>query len=183
MARIRVLAPHRTIGHRGPVSAATPSSNRPLTAFGPDFPFDFEAWVRGGIGSIPIERHGSEVAVVGAGISGLVAALELMRIGLRPVVYEAGRIGGRLRSEPFSAAPDVLAELGGMRFPISGTAFYHYVDRCGLETAAFPNPLTEAAGNRRHRCPSQQREVVLILPWTAPSSLARRSLQRVWQKA
>lgn len=46
----------------------------PVTIFGPDFPFD--EWIAhpAGLGSIPAERHGEEVAVVGAGISGLVAA-------------------------------------------------------------------------------------------------------------
>lgn len=118
-----------------------------LSAFGPDFPFAFDDWVNhpDGLGQIPSEHFGSEVAVVGAGIAGLVAAYELMRLGLRPVVYEAGRLGGRLRSESFSAAPEVIAELGGMRFPESGTAFYHYVDLLGLETKPFPNPLTPAA--------------------------------------
>ena len=36
---------------------------------------------------------------MGAGISGLVAAYELMRLGLKPVVYESGHLGGRLRSQ------------------------------------------------------------------------------------
>ena len=85
------------------------------------------------------------MAVVGAGIAGIVAAYELMRAGLRPVVYEAGRMGGRLRSEPFGADPEAVAELGGMRFPVSGTAFYHYLDGLGLDTKPFPNPLTPAA--------------------------------------
>ncbi len=118
-------------------------------AFGPDFPFGFDQWISdpSGTGAIPVERHGSEVAIIGAGISGMVAAYELMKIGLRPVIYEAGRIGGRLRSEPFSASPNVVAELGGMRFPVSGTALFHYIDLCDLETVPFPNPLTEAAGS------------------------------------
>ncbi len=118
-----------------------------LTAFGPDFPFPFDDWIAhpDGIGRLPPERHGTEVAIIGAGISGMVAAYELLKIGLRPVIYEADRIGGRLRSEPFRAAPDIVAELGGMRFPRSGTALYHYIDRCGLETRDFPNPLTPAA--------------------------------------
>jgi hypothetical protein len=34
-----------------------------------------------------------------------------------------------------------------MRFPVSPTAFYHYVDELGLETRPFPNPLTDAAGS------------------------------------
>ncbi len=118
-----------------------------LTAFGPDFPFAFDSWIahESGLGHVPVDRRGTEVAIVGAGIAGLVAAHELMKLGLQPVVYEADRIGGRLRSEPFAAAPAVIAELGGMRFPVSGAAVYHYIDRCGLETRDFPNPLTPAA--------------------------------------
>ena len=118
-----------------------------LTAFGPDFPFPFDDWITDdvGTGSVPPEALGSEVAIVGAGIAGMVAAYELMKLGLTPVIYEADRIGGRLRSERFAAAPDVVAELGGMRFPVSGTALYHYIDLCGLETRDFPNPLTPAA--------------------------------------
>jgi len=124
-------------------------TERPVTAFGPDFPFPFDDWIShpAGLGSIPAEHHGAEVAVVGAGISGLVAAYELMKLGLKPVVYEASRIGGRLRSQAFEGAEGMVADLGGMRFPVSSTAFYHYVDMLGLETRPFPNPLTEAAGS------------------------------------
>lgn len=128
-----------------PHAAATPPSAdpRPVTYFGPDFPFAYDDWLRhpAGLGAVPAERHGTEVAVVGAGIAGLVAAFELMRLGLKPVVYEAGRLGGRLRSQPFEGAEGVIAELGGMRFPTSSTAFWHYLDRVGLETRPFPNPL------------------------------------------
>ncbi len=121
----------------------------PVTVFGPDFPFAFDDWIShpAGLGSIPAGRHGEEVAVIGAGISGLVAAYELMRLGLKPVVYEASRLGGRLRSQAFEGAEGVVAELGGMRFPVSSTCFYHYVDLLGLQTRPFPNPLTEAAGS------------------------------------
>ena len=34
-----------------------------------------------------------------------------------------------------------------MRFPVSSTGFYHYVDKLGLESRPFPNPLTPAAGS------------------------------------
>ena len=121
----------------------------PVTIFGPDFPFPFDDWIAHpvGLGSIPAERHGEEVAVIGAGISGLVAAYELMKLGLKPVVYEASQMGGRLRSQEFEGAEGVVAELGGMRFPVSSTTFYHYVDMLGLQTQPFPNPLTEAAGS------------------------------------
>ena len=78
---------------------------------------------------------------MGAGISGMVAAHELMKLGLRPVVYEASHMGGRLRSQQFEGAPTgVIAELGGMRFPVSSTAFYHYVDLLGLTDCAVSQP-------------------------------------------
>ncbi len=126
-------------------TSAADSAQRPVTIFGPDFPFPFDDWIAhpAGLGSIPQERLGEEVAIVGAGMSGMVAAYELMKLGLRPVVYEASHMGGRLRSQQFEGAPTgVIAELGGMRFPVSSTSFYHYVDLLGLDTAPFPNPLT-----------------------------------------
>lgn len=127
--------------------ATKPSADpRPVTYFGPDFPFAYDDWLRhpAGLGSLPAEHHGAEVAIVGAGVAGVVAALELMKLGLKPVLYEAGRLGGRLRSQPFEGAEGVIAELGGMRFPVSSTAFFHYLDQVGLETRPFPNPLAPA---------------------------------------
>jgi tryptophan 2-monooxygenase len=120
---------------------------RPVTYFGPDFPFAYDDWLRhpAGLGAVPAERHGTEVAIVGAGAAGMVAAYELLRLGLRPVIYESSRIGGRLRSQPFEGAEGVICELGGMRFPISSTSFYHYLDLLGLETVDFPNPLVPAS--------------------------------------
>ncbi|WP_407313011.1 flavin monoamine oxidase family protein [Pseudomonas sp. nanlin1] len=122
---------------------------KPITIFGPDFPFAFDDWIEhpAGLGCIPQEHHGAEVAIVGAGIAGLVAAYELMKLGLKPVVYEASKMGGRLRSQTFDGTEGVIAELGGMRFPVSSTAFYHYVDKLGLQTRPFPNPLTAASGS------------------------------------
>src|SRR5271154_249692 len=124
------------------------SPTGPVTIFGHDFPFAYDDWLRhpAGLGTVPESSHEATVAVVGAGLAGMVAAYELMELGLRPVVYEAGRIGGRLRSHQFEGAEGVIAELGGMRFPVSGTSFFHYASRLGLTSAPFPNPLTEAAG-------------------------------------
>ena len=118
----------------------------PVTAWGPDFPFAFDDWIKNpaGLGHLPADCLGTEVAIVGAGVAGMVAAYELMKLGLKPVVYEAGRMGGRLRSEPFDGDSGLIAELGGMRFPRSSTAFYHYLGLAGLQTAPFPNPLDPA---------------------------------------
>jgi len=115
--------------------------------FGPDFPFDYQAFLEhpAGIGEIPVQKHGTEIAIVGGGIAGITAAYELMKLGLKPVIYEADRIGGRLRSEPFKDGNGAFAELGAMRFPPSSTTLFHYIRKTGLQTKPFPNPLTEAA--------------------------------------
>ncbi len=83
--------------------------------------------------------------MIGGGLAGIIAAYELMKLGFKPVVYEQGRIGGRLRSQPFQGAEGIVAELGGMRFPVSGTGFFHYADLMGLESKPFPNPLNPAS--------------------------------------
>ena len=119
-------------------------NQKPVTIFGPDFPFAYDDWLQNpaGLGQIPEKYHGEPVAIIGAGMAGITAAYELMKMGLRPVIYESRRFGGRLHSEPFKSADGIVAELGAMRFPRSSTLFYHYLDKFNLETRPFPNPLS-----------------------------------------
>ena len=77
-------------------------------------------------------------------------------MGLKPVIYEAGRIGGRLRSQPFEGADGVIAELGGMRFPVSSTGFYHYVDLARPDDEPVSQPA--GAGHAHHRDRSRGRD-------------------------
>lgn len=132
--------------------------NNNVTALIPDFPFHY-AWyllraamLKQPLGRVPEEQLGAQVLIVGAGVSGLVAAYEAMRMGLHPIVVEAsGRIGGRLYSHVVGDrnAPQnrVICELGAMRFPKSGKALMHYFDKVGMSTnsADFPNPGSPAA--------------------------------------
>ena len=127
-------------------SGEAAAGEAPITMFGPDFPFAYDDFVAhpDGIGSVPASAYGTRVAIIGGGLSGMLAARELLRMGLRPVVYEADQIGGRMRSLPFDSYPDVVAEMGSMRFPPSSTTLFHYLDEMGLRTTPFPNPLAEA---------------------------------------
>lgn len=120
-----------------------------VSVFGPDFPFAYDDWITHpkGLGYLPETAHGSKVAIIGSGAAGIIAAYELMKMGVHPIVFEAGKFGGRLRSEPFEGSDGVIAELGGMRFPVSSTGFYHYIDLLGIESSPFPNPLTPASGS------------------------------------
>src|SRR3990167_3770244 len=94
---------------------ATRTADAPVTIFGPDFPFAFDDWITHpqGLGELPPQRPGSEVAIVGWGMAGMVAAYELMKLGLKPVVYEASRMGGRVGSPPVGSGPGVGAQRGG----------------------------------------------------------------------
>lgn len=117
----------------------------------PENPFDYVGLVgqSAGIGSIPKEKLGTEIAIIGAGCAGLSAAYELMKIGLHPVVYESAenadgtpRIGGRMYTYRFPGDPKALAELGAMRFPPTQRTFTFYMDKFGLDYShIFPDPL------------------------------------------
>lgn len=119
----------------------------PITMLTPDFPFPYDEYLKNpeGLGTLPEAAHGTEVAVIGAGLAGLVASLELMKLGLRPVIYESGPIGGRLRGATLPGTDGPVADMGGMRFPISSRAFWHYADLAGVDSAPFPNPLDAAS--------------------------------------
>lgn len=132
--------------------------NKNVTALIPDFPFHYArflwqaAILKKPLGHVAVPHYGEQVLIVGAGVSGLVAAYEAMRMGLHPIVVEAsGRIGGRLYSQVVGDRNDpharVICELGAMRFPKSGKALMHYFDKVGMggNSADFPNPGSAAA--------------------------------------
>ena len=132
--------------------------NKNVTALIPDFPFHYARYLwqaailKKPLGHVAPQHYGEQVLIVGAGVSGLVAAYEAMRMGLHPIVVEAsGRIGGRLYSQVVGDRNDpharVICELGAMRFPKSGKALMHYFNKVGMDANStdFPNPGSLAA--------------------------------------
>ncbi|MFK7831273.1 MAG: flavin monoamine oxidase family protein [Congregibacter sp.] len=84
-------------------------------------------------------NHGPprKVVILGAGISGLVAARELQALGHEVEIYEArDRIGGRILTHHF--ADGSYNELGAMRIAASHDFTHHYVDQVGLTPKLRP---------------------------------------------
>jgi tryptophan 2-monooxygenase len=113
-----------------------------------DFNFNYSEALKRPLGTLP---EGVSVAVIGAGVAGLVAARELLRSGASKIdIYEASsRIGGRLWSEPIASpypAQTTMMEMGAMRMPMFGevnrrnSVLAHYCDVFGLRSVPFPNP-------------------------------------------
>ncbi|HEX8122859.1 MAG TPA: FAD-dependent oxidoreductase [Solirubrobacteraceae bacterium] len=98
---------------------------------------DYLPYVRGGL---PGPKGGREVAVVGAGMAGLLAATLLAGAGHKVRIFEASRrIGGRIMTvrEPFSAG--LYGEAGAMRLPSFYELTLAVIAQFGLPTNVFYN--------------------------------------------
>ena len=85
-----------------------------------------------------VEEQSVDVIVVGAGLSGLVAAYELVRAGYNVRVLEArNEAGGRARTlrEPFDDG--LIAETGPARIRPDHDRTLGYIDHFGIETSPF----------------------------------------------
>ena len=139
----------------------------------------------------PDATHRADVAIVGAGFSGLAAALELERLGLEPVVLEASdRVGGRVLNHELAGGEVVevggqwvgptqhallglAADMGVATFPthVDGANLIEYRGRVRRYRGTIPklNPAVlfevERASRKFGRMAT---EVPLEAPWTAP---------------
>ena len=81
-------------------------------------------------------RPRKKIAVLGAGMAGLVAAYELASLGHEVVIYEANdRIGGRAWTHRFDDGQ--YHEFGAMRFPMEHDHTRYYAKKCGLSFRTF----------------------------------------------
>lgn len=99
---------------------------------------------KGSIGKFP-SNNKSHIAIIGAGLSGLIAAYELLRAGIKNItLFEAenNRCGGRLLSQRFDENQQCyIAEMGAMRFPSTEFGLFHYLDKYNIDTVSiFPDP-------------------------------------------
>src|SRR5215216_5386607 len=80
-------------------------------------------------------EHEADVAVVGAGFAGIVAARELQRKGFDIVLLEArDRVGGRVLNEPIGDGK--VVEVGGQWVGPTQDRMYELISELGLETFA-----------------------------------------------
>jgi monoamine oxidase len=78
-------------------------------------------------------RHEADVIVVGAGISGLVAARTLLAAGLTPLILEADeRVGGRILTEEVVAG--VTVELGAQWIGDTHRRMFALAAELGVDT-------------------------------------------------
>lgn len=133
--------PHAQYAQARP-NAAVPPDWLPTSYI--DTLYDYTAYVNPDEPIASLPTNGSEVAIIGAGAGGMVAAYELHRAGIQVTVLEAThRIGGRTWSEMFKRQPNmppVWAEMGAMRVPLSNRLFWYYANQLGAKTGAFPDP-------------------------------------------
>lgn len=120
-----------------------PNEQKPFYPANIDTLYDYSVFLtqveQNTLGKLPDQSK--RVAIVGAGMAGMVAAYELLRCGIVADIYEASdRLGGRAWSKASECDPKVLAEKGAMRFPHTA-AFTHYVEKFGLKLVDdFPDP-------------------------------------------
>jgi len=84
------------------------------------------------------------VGIVGAGIAGIAAAHELLRLGFNVKVYEADRnhpIGGRMNTYRFKTDNYSWCELGAMRFTLGEKLLMSYFSEFNIKTSPMPDPI------------------------------------------
>ena len=97
------------------------------------------------IKSADANKPRKKIAILGAGMAGLVAAYELTKLGHHIDIYEANeRIGGRAWTHRFSDGQ--YHEMGAMRFPKEHDHTRYYARECGLQFRTFYNHHDEADG-------------------------------------
>jgi monoamine oxidase len=134
-----------------------------------------------GIEARPGDRK--RVVIIGAGLAGLVAALELRREGHDVLVLEAqNRVGGRIYTLR-TFAPGLYAEAGGMRIPRAHDLTLKYCDLFGLTMRPFvmgnPKALVHIGGMRMTKEEADREPG--RLPFTVDEGERGRNADELWE--
>ncbi|MGB3483321.1 MAG: FAD-dependent oxidoreductase [Mycobacterium sp.] len=143
---------------------------------------------------MPAETRDADVIIVGAGLSGMIAARTLLAAGLRPLVLEADdRVGGRILTE--EVLPGVPVEIGAQWIGDTHERMFALAEELGVQTypqydegqtsyelggtgvlreadfqSRFADELTELERVLRH-LDELATEVPVEAPWKAPRAL------------
>lgn len=124
------------------------------------------------------------IVVVGAGLAGLTAALELHRAGHTVTILEGrGRVGGRVHTIREGFADGLYAEAGAMRIPQSHDLTLAYCERFGLPLRPFTSGNPKAYLHLRGlRCRAHEfMENPGILPFDLSFLRPGQSLAQLWK--
>ena len=159
-------------------------SGQPSPDEAPPVPRDVLSVPREGLARHEGKRK--KVLIIGAGMSGLVAAYELKRQGHEPLILEAqGRVGGRVYTlrEPF--APGLYAEAGAMRIPRAHNLTLEYCSLFNLPMRPFvmgnPKGIVYVGGQRMTA--AEANEHPEKLPFNLSPSEHGHSADDLWQTA
>jgi len=93
-----------------------------------------------------MDKHNIRIAIVGAGIAGLNAALTLQDAGLACTIYEASdHIGGRMHSDATTWADGMVSELCGEFIDSDHHALLDLIERFKLETIDLGREIPDRA--------------------------------------
>ncbi|MFK8328997.1 flavin monoamine oxidase family protein [Pseudomonas sp. BJa5] len=168
----------------------------------PDLCFDYRKLLEQSGGIAQATRSDHRICIVGAGVTGLTAARELLRCGFTQItlIEQSQRIGGRhftVVNNPHSA-PSTPFEMGAMRMPFfnrTGEApkdgrslMAYYANLFELRVSDFPNPGTpwvDSTGIYLQDGDLEGKGEPILLVWNNPDGTTpppTAALQQVYDK-